>query len=63
MGEAKLLIKFCTYNNQPKFKEFILDGQELFINNNKEKEFKISFNKYEKNLGKKPCKYRLFTKD
>lgn len=63
MGEAKLLIKFCTYNNQPKFKEFILDGQELLINNNKEKEFKISFNKYEKNLGKKVCKYRLFTKD
>ena len=63
MGEAKLLIKFCTYNNQPKFKEFISDGQELLINNNKEKEFKISFNKYEKNLGKKVCKYRLFTKD
>ena len=63
MSEAQLLIKFCTYNNQPKFVEFMLDDQIVLIKDNKEKVFQISFNKYEKNLGKKICKYRLFTKD
>ena len=60
--KAKLTIIFCTFNNNPIFDRFTLNEKEYKIENGIiEKE--LTFNKYENDLGKKICCYKLKTKE
>ena len=62
MTEASLKIIFCSYNNNPYFIKFYLDGIEYHTFNS-EIQLTIPFGDYEKSIGKKVCKYELIAKD
>lgn len=60
--KANLRIIFCSFNNCPHFKEFMLNGEYFPISESKrEIELKVSFDNYEQDLGKKVCEYELLT--
>ena len=58
MNSAILKIIFCTYNKNPYFSEFNVEGQKISTSK-KETEIKIPFDIYEQDLGKKVCEYTL----
>ena len=62
MNSALLKIIFCTYNKNPYFSEFIVEGQTISTSI-REKEIKIPFDIYEQDLGKKVCEYTLISDD
>ena len=60
--KAKLTITFCTFNNNPIFDRFTLNEKEYKIENGIIEQ-ELTFNKYENDLGKKICCYKLKTKE
>ena len=60
--KAKLTIIFCTFNNNPIFDRFTLNEKEYKIENGIIEQ-ELTFNKYENDLGKKICCYKLKTKE
>ena len=61
-NEGKLTIIFCSFFNRDYFGEFIING-EHFKTNTEKINLKYIFNKYEQDLGKKCCSYKLVSKN
>ena len=62
MEFAHLTLVFCSYNKHPYFTRFMINNKN-YQTSLGEIDLNIPFNKYEKDIGKKVCEYKLSTED
>lgn len=62
MEVAHLTLVFCSYNKHPYFTRFMINNKN-YQTSLGEIDLNIPFNKYEKDIGKKVCEYKLSTED
>ena len=63
-NDAELVLIFYSFNNNSLYNKLIIDDEEFEIETETEKiNKKFTFDKYEKDLGRKNCSYKLITKD